>query len=81
MPSKKDTKSGPTYTRHPFLLTIDEVKQCLDTNPETGLSKAAAQSRVEQYGENTLSGEGGVSWYTVLGKQVSNALILVRHPL
>lgn len=77
MPSKSSGTSNPEYRQHPFLLSVDELKQCLDTNLETGLTRQAAEERKARYGENKLSGEGGVKWYTVLGKQISNALILV----
>lgn len=77
MPSKASRLASPEYPQHPFLLPVEQIKQCLNTNLETGLTRQAAEERKGRYGENKLSGEGGVKWYTVLGKQISNALILV----
>ena len=68
------------YSRHPFLLPLTEIYQHLGTNNETGLSKLQAQQSQQKYGPNKLEGEGGVQWYSVLLKQVSNAMILVRSP-
>ena len=66
------------FPSHPFLLSIDEIADHLKTNTETGLSPAAAKSAADHYGPNSLEGEGGVKWYHVLTKQISNAMILVR---
>ncbi|GBF61808.1 calcium-transporting ATPase [Trichophyton mentagrophytes] len=76
MPSKKDG-INQEYEQHPFLLSIDRLSQELDTNIDTGLSDAKVGQLQEKYGANRLSGEGGVKWYTLLGKQISNAMILV----
>ncbi|WEW57637.1 potassium/sodium eff [Emydomyces testavorans] len=74
-------KDGPTkqeYERHPFLLSVDDLVQSLHTNPETGLAgDAKIQGLQQKYGPNRLLGEGGVRWYTLLGKQISNAMIMV----
>ncbi|KAM5441953.1 potassium/sodium eff [Microsporum ferrugineum] len=76
MPSNKDgTKQE--YEQHPFLLSINRLSQELGTNLDTGLNDAQVSQLQERYGANRLSGEGGVKWYTLLGKQVSNAMILV----
>lgn len=69
------------YPSHPFTLSVDEVVQRLQVNLDTGLSVAKAQELRAQYGDNKLSGEGGVSWYRVLLKQISNAMILVSDTL
>ena len=65
------------YTQHPFLLTLQEVYQQLGTNKETGFNNQQAQEAKNKYGPNKLEGEGGVKWYSVLLKQISNAMILV----
>lgn len=67
------------YSRHPFLLPIDSLIDQLSTNQETGLSPIKAQESQRNYGPNKLEGEGGVQWYSVLLKQISNAMILVRY--
>ncbi|KAK2788041.1 Na+ ATPase [Emmonsiellopsis sp. PD_33] len=76
----KDAKDGnakQVYERHPFLCSVDELASLLHTNNETGLSDAKIPELQGRYGPNRLEGEGGVKWYTLLGKQISNAMILV----
>ena len=65
------------YSRHPFLLSVDPLLDQLHTNKDTGLSQVKAQEGQRDYGLNRLEGEGGVQWYSVLLKQISNAMILV----
>ncbi|KAK4694891.1 P-type Na+/K+ transporter, partial [Lecanoromycetidae sp. Uapishka_2] len=65
------------YSRHPFLLPPEDSLSQLQTSKETGLTKIKAQEAQRAYGPNKLEGEGAVKWYTVLVKQVSNAMILV----
>ncbi|TPX26497.1 Na+ ATPase [Coccidioides immitis] len=79
MPSRSnDGSAKQEYERHPFLLPVDILVQYLQTNLETGLTgDARIQGLQQKYGPNRLLGEGGVKWYTLLGKQVSNAMILV----
>ncbi|KAL2444485.1 Sodium/potassium exporting P-type ATPase cta3 [Exophiala dermatitidis] len=66
-----------SYSKHPFLLSTDEVVEHLETNLELGLTSAQVQQYQAKYGPNKLDGDGGVSWYAILGKQISNAMILV----
>ncbi|KAL8724344.1 MAG: hypothetical protein Q9166_008009 [cf. Caloplaca sp. 2 TL-2023] len=75
MPPKKYTTQE--YSKHPFLLPSEDVINHLQTNDETGISPVKAQEAQRTYGPNKLEGEGGVKWYSVLLKQVSNAMILV----
>lgn len=79
MPSaSKNGKAQQEYERHPFLLSVDQIVQYLGTNLETGLTgDAKIQELQQKYGPNRLSDEGGVKWYALLGKQVSNAMVLV----
>ena len=69
------------YERHPFLLPAQELYRHLGTNKDTGLSKVKAQETLQHYGPNRLKGEGAVQWYSVLIKQISNAMILVCLPV
>lgn len=71
------SKSSPEYQRHPFQSTYQDVAKHLETDIDNGLAPAKAKQLQSQYGPNKLSGEGGVKWYSVLLKQVSNAMILV----
>ncbi|KAL8805822.1 MAG: hypothetical protein Q9182_001734 [Xanthomendoza sp. 2 TL-2023] len=75
MGSKKFTSQE--YPQHPFLLPSEVLFKRLQTNDETGLSPHKAQEAQGAYGPNKLEGEDGVKWYSVLLKQVSNAMILV----
>lgn len=74
--SKND--ASQQYQPHPFLLPPEEIYRHLGTNKDTGLTKLKAQEAQRNYGPNRLKGEGVVQWYSVLIKQVSNAMILVR---
>ena len=74
---RKVTRSDQTYHRHPFLSSPEELYQQLSTDPESGLSPAQAQESLRRYGLNKLDGDAGISWQTLLFKQMSNAMILV----
>ncbi|VDC02384.1 unnamed protein product [Peniophora sp. CBMAI 1063] len=56
---------------------VDDILRQLNTSKQDGLSDADAQTRLDEYGENSLRGEGGVSALKVLFRQMANALILV----
>ena len=77
MMGKKEGRAEQAYSKHPFLLTADEIINHLETRIDSGLSTAQAQQFQEKYGPNRLEGDGAVSWYSILGKQISNAMILV----
>lgn len=66
-----------SYPQEPFLLSIQDVLSHLQVSKESGPSNAQVQQNQQKYGENKLSGEGGAKWYSLLLKQVSNAMILV----
>ena len=65
------------YTKQPFLLSVEEVQQHLNTAQDVGLSSTQVQQYQQKYGENKLQGEGGVKWHTLVIKQISNAMMLV----
>jgi magnesium-transporting ATPase (P-type) len=75
---KQGGRAEQNFTKQPFLLSVDEIASHLETNIDSGLSSAQIQQYQEKYGPNKLEGDGGVSWYSILGKQISNAMILVR---
>lgn len=57
---------------------------CFDTHPKylltdgrAGLATNEAASRREKYGRNKLETSGGVTWWNILVRQVSNSLTLV----
>lgn len=64
---------------HPFLLSIQDVAQQLKTSIETGLSKRQVADLQKDYPANELEGGGGIAWYKILIKQMSNAMILVSN--
>lgn len=73
----KDKKEEQNYSKQPFLLSVEEILNELGTKTDSGLSSAKVSENSQKYGENHLEGDGGVSWYSILGKQISNAMILV----
>ncbi|KAL8949183.1 MAG: hypothetical protein Q9222_004696, partial [Ikaeria aurantiellina] len=77
MPLSTNAFASQEYSKPPFLLLCKDVVSHLQTNEETGLDRLKAQEAQRQYGPNRLAGEGGVQWYSVLMKQISNAMILV----
>jgi Ca2+-transporting ATPase len=58
-------------------LDVKAVIEGLHTDPHTGLSKAEAARRLEQYGPNTLQTMERIPWYVVFGRQFLNGLILI----
>lgn len=77
MGKAKGSGAAQQYEKHPFQLSVEQLASVLNTNIEQGLSPAAAKDAQRKYGENMLSGQEGVKWYSVLLKQISNAMILV----
>jgi Na+-exporting ATPase len=62
---------------HPFLLPVGDVARQLGTNLETGLTARQVAELQNEFPPNALDSGGGVSWYKILIKQISNAMILV----
>ncbi|KAF2178374.1 Na+-exporting ATPase [Zopfia rhizophila CBS 207.26] len=77
MGTSKKTGTLQQYKKHPYQLSVDQLISQLGVNVETGLNPAQINELRSRYGENKLDGEGGVKWYSVLFKQISNAMILV----
>jgi Na+-exporting ATPase len=77
MPGKKQQAVQRT-DRHPFLLSIEDTAKQLGTNIETGLSARKVQDLQRECPRNELEDGGGISWYKILIKQLTNAMILVR---
>lgn len=63
--------------RHPFLLSVEETARQLETSTETGLSARKVQELQRECPRNELEDEGGIAWYRILIKQLTNAMILV----
>lgn len=79
MGTSKPSDTPQQYEHHPFQLSLDQIVLQLQTHLEFGLSWAQANDLQSRYGENKLAGEGAVRWYSVLLKQISNAMILVTN--
>jgi len=77
MATRERHTSELQYDAHPFKLSIEHVTSQLETSVITGLTKSVAESRRTTHGENKLAGQAGAKWYSVLLKQISNAMILV----
>jgi magnesium-transporting ATPase (P-type) len=71
------TKQSKTTDRQPFLLSVEDVAKQLDTNIESGLSARQVSELQKSNPPNELEGGGGVPWYKIFIKQLTNAMILV----
>lgn len=65
------------FSKHPFLLTIDETVQALGTDVEKGLTSTQVAQFQQKYPKNELDVGGTVPWYSIMTKQVLNAMIIV----
>lgn len=66
-----------TFPKHPFLLSVPETAEALGTDIEEGLLTNSVTELQQKYPRNELNVGGAVPWYTILSKQVLNAMILV----
>ncbi|CAK7563678.1 MAG: potassium/sodium eff [Sporothrix epigloea] len=67
----------PSFTNHPFLLSVQDVAKQLETDVDKGLTAAQVQQRQSQYGPNELEVHEPTPWYSILIKQFCNAMIIV----
>ncbi|KAI5457014.1 P-type Na+-ATPase [Mariannaea sp. PMI_226] len=65
------------FPNHPFLLTIEETAQALGTDVDKGLTSIQVAQLGEKYPKNELDVGGTVPWYSILTKQLLNAMIIV----
>ncbi|KJZ78648.1 hypothetical protein HIM_02039 [Hirsutella minnesotensis 3608] len=65
------------FPKHPFLLTAEETAQALSTDIDKGLSSAQVVRLQQQYPKNELNVGKGIPWYSILTKQIFNAMIIV----
>ncbi|CAM1510886.1 Fc.00g083990.m01.CDS01 [Cosmosporella sp. VM-42] len=63
--------------KHPFLLTVEETAQALGTSIDKGLTSTQVAQLQEKYPKNELDVGGTIPWYSILTKQVLNAMIIV----
>ena len=65
------------FPKHPFLLSVQETAQVLGTDIDKGLSSHQIQQLEQQYPKNELDVGGTVPWWSLLTKQIFNAMIIV----
>ncbi|KAH6952601.1 potassium sodium efflux p-type fungal-type [Fusarium avenaceum] len=65
------------YPKHPFLLTIEETAEALGTSIDKGLTSQQVAQAQEKYPKNELDVGGTIPWYSILTKQLLNAMIIV----
>ncbi|CAG9976057.1 unnamed protein product [Clonostachys byssicola] len=74
---KSQTVITAEYPKHPFLLTVEETAQALNTDIDKGLTTAQVNELHSKYPPNELDVGGTVPWYKIFAKQLFNAMILV----
>lgn len=67
------------FPRHPFLLSVAETAQALSTDIEKGLTSSQVAQLQQKYPKNELDIGEGIPWYSLLMKQILNAMIIVSH--
>ncbi|KAM5354309.1 hypothetical protein ACJ41O_000959 [Fusarium nematophilum] len=65
------------YPKHPFLLTVEETAQALGTSIDRGLTSQQVAEAQQKYPLNELDVGGTIPWYSILTKQLLNAMIIV----
>ncbi|CEI62887.1 Calcium-transporting ATPase 3 [Fusarium venenatum] len=65
------------YPKHPFLLTVEETAEALGTSIDKGLTSQQVAEAQEKYPKNELDVGGTIPWYSILTKQLLNAMIIV----
>ncbi|EEB97236.1 hypothetical protein MPER_03488, partial [Moniliophthora perniciosa FA553] len=76
-PVPTNAAKSSTLAERAYVLEASTILQKLRANANDGLSEEDATQRLEEYGDNILQGEGGVSAVKVLIRQMANALTLV----
>ncbi|GFP56005.1 calcium-transporting ATPase 3 [Trichoderma asperellum] len=65
------------FSKHPFLLTVKETEEALGTNVDRGLTSEQVPSLQSRYPKNELDVGETIPWYSILAKQILNAMIIV----
>lgn len=65
------------FPKHPFLLTVEETAQALNTDIDKGLTTAQVTELQQTYPKNELDVGDTIPWYSILTKQILNAMIIV----
>jgi magnesium-transporting ATPase (P-type) len=69
---EQELRDTPWHTR-----LGDEVVEELKIDPKKGLSKEAAQERLEEYGPNRIRESKGDPWWSILSRQFLDPLIYI----
>jgi P-type Na+/K+ transporter len=77
MENHRSGSSNKELTKLAHALDLHDLIRQLEGDTETGLTKAEAAKRVEQYGRNELDDGPGVQPIKILVRQVANAMMLV----
>lgn len=67
------------FPKHPFLLTVKETEEALGTNVDRGLTSEQVPGLQSRYPKNELDVGETIPWYSILTKQIFNAMIIVRR--
>ncbi|EFY92940.1 P-type Na+-ATPase [Metarhizium acridum CQMa 102] len=65
------------FPKHPFLLTVEETARALNTDIDKGLTTAQVTELQQKYPKNELDVGDTIPWYSILTKQILNAMIIV----
>lgn len=72
-----DTSADVYYGENPHTVDANAIAAALRVQLNAGLNTLDATERHQKDGANSLSSDGGIMWYTILGRQVSNSLTVV----
>ncbi|OMJ08674.1 Calcium-transporting ATPase 3 [Smittium culicis] len=75
MTEKLDSISTDHQLFH--ILSVDETVNLLETNTSNGLSQEEVDKRLLIYGNNELTGEGGVSPIKIIIRQFTNIMVFI----
>ena len=65
------------FTQHPFLLSAEETARTLQTDMDKGLTTAQINELQQKYPKNEFDVGKTIAWYSILTKQILNAMIIV----
>lgn len=65
------------FPKYPFLLSVDETAHALSTDIDKGLTSTQVADLQLRYPKNELDVGDGIPWYSILTKQILNAMIIV----
>lgn len=75
--SFQQVSTALTVEKRPIDRDPAELAQYLHTSLSSGLDESEAQNRLKHYGKNILKGQGKVTVWVVLWRQVSNAMTVI----